>query len=106
MLKLHGHKIINQNALHFLTFTVVGWVDVFSRDKYREIIIDSLIYCQKEKGLIINAYVIMSNHVHLICYTKEPFQLSDFIRDFKKFTSKSILESIQSNTLKAERNGC
>jgi REP element-mobilizing transposase RayT len=103
MLKMHGHKIINQNALHYLTFTVVGWVDVFSRDEYRKIIIDSLIYCQKEKGLMINAYVIMSNHVHLICYTKEPFQLSDFMRDFKKFTSKSILESIQSNTSESRK---
>ena len=34
MSKMHGHKIINQNALHYLTFTVVGWVDVFSKDEY------------------------------------------------------------------------
>jgi len=46
---MHGHKIINQNALHYITFTVVGWIDVFSKDDYRKIIIDSLIYCQKEK---------------------------------------------------------
>jgi len=31
---MHGHKIINQNALHFITFTTVGWVDVFTRDAY------------------------------------------------------------------------
>ena len=94
---MHGHKIINQNALHYITFTVVGWIDVFSKDEYRKIIIDSLIYCQNERGLVLNAYVIISNHIHLICYTKEPFMLSDFVRDFKKFTSKSIIESIQSN---------
>lgn len=41
---MHGHKIINQNALHYITFTVVGWIDVFSKDDYRKIIIDSLIY--------------------------------------------------------------
>jgi len=100
---MHGHKIINQNALHYITFTVVGWIDVFSKEEYRKIIIDSLIYCQKEKGLVVNAYVIMSNHIHLICYTKEPFLLSDFVRDFKKFTSKSIIESIQSNTSESRK---
>ncbi len=55
---MNGHKIINQNALHYITFTVVGWVDVFSKDEYRKIIIESLRYCQKEKGLVLNAYVI------------------------------------------------
>ena len=89
---MHGHKIENQNATHFLTFTVVAWIDVFTRDDYRKIIIDSLFFCQKEKGLCINAYVIMSNHIHLVCHVKEPFLLSDVIRDFKKFTSKAILD--------------
>lgn len=100
---MNGHKIINQNALHYITFTVVGWVDVFSKDDNRKIIIDSLIYCQKEKGLVLNAYVIISNHLHLICYTKEPFLFSDFVRDFKKFTSISILEAIQSNTSESRK---
>jgi len=100
---MHGHKIINQNALHYITFTVVGWIDVFSKDEYRKIIIDSLIYCQNERGLVLNAYVIISNHIHLICYTKEPFILSDFVRDFKKFTSKSIIEAIQSNTYESRK---
>jgi len=40
----------------------------------------------------------MSNHLHLICYTKESILLSDFVRDFKKFTSKSFILSIQTNT--------
>jgi len=64
---MSGHKIVNQNELHFLTMTVVGWIDVFSRDEYRQIIIDSLRHCQQEKGLVISAYVIMCNHIHLIC---------------------------------------
>ncbi len=38
----------------YITFTLVGWIDVFSKDDYRKTIIDSLIYCQKEKGLVLN----------------------------------------------------
>jgi REP element-mobilizing transposase RayT len=94
---MNGHKIINQNALHFLTITVVGWIDVFTRKHYCKILIDSLKHCQKEKELVINAFVLMSNHMHMICYVKEPFQLSDVIRDFKKFTSKTIVSAIETN---------
>ncbi len=45
---------------------VVYWIDVFTRQRYRDILIDSLRYCQKEKGLEVFAYVVMSNHIHLI----------------------------------------
>ncbi len=58
--------IKDQNAAHFLTITIVSWVDIFTKKIYRDIIIDSLKYCQKEKGLEIYGYVIMSNHIHLI----------------------------------------
>ena len=94
---MHGHQIKNQNALHFLTFTVVGWLDVFSREDYRKIIIESLQYCQKEKGLNLFAYVLMTNHLHLIASAKTGYELSNIIRDFKKFTAKKIIQSILGN---------
>ena len=90
---MNGHKIVNQDGLHFITCTVVGWIDVFTRREYKDIIIDSLKYCQKNKGLSIHAYVIMSNHVHLILSSKET-SLSDTIRDFKTYTSKMITNQI------------
>jgi hypothetical protein len=37
-----GYKIRNQYALHFVTFTIVGWVDVFTRKETKQIVIDSL----------------------------------------------------------------
>jgi REP element-mobilizing transposase RayT len=83
-----GYVITDQYATYFVTFTTVGWVDVFTRKELKEIIIESLKYCQKEKGLIIHAYVIMSNHLHLILRAKEGSAgLSAIIRDFKKYTS-------------------
>ena len=47
-----GYKIRNQQGLHFITFAVVEWVDVFSRKEYCEILLTSLEYCIKEKGLL------------------------------------------------------
>ena len=81
---------------HFVTCTVVGWVDVFSRELYKEIVIKSLAYCQKEKGMKLFAYVIMTNHLHLII-ASETNNISDIMRDFKKYTSKQIIAAIGAN---------
>jgi REP element-mobilizing transposase RayT len=88
------YKIANQNATYFLTLTVIDWVDLFTRKEYCVIITDSLNYCIKEKGLIIYAYVIMSNHVHLVCSVKEPNKLSNVLRDLKKHTSKQFIKKM------------
>ncbi|MEN8122608.1 MAG: hypothetical protein ABFS35_19860 [Bacteroidota bacterium] len=58
-----GYKISEKEGAYFLTFQIVGWVDIFTRKTYRDIAIESLIYCQKNKGLEVFAYVIMSNHI-------------------------------------------
>jgi putative transposase len=91
-----GYKIRNQAAVHFITFAVVEWVDVFTRKDYRDIVLDSIRYCQKEKGLLLHCWCIMSNHVHLIFSAKDA-NLSNLLRDFKKFTSKQLIKAIQEN---------
>lgn len=88
-----GYKIRNQSGTHFLTFTIMGWIDIFSRQRYREIILDSFQFCRKNKGLLIGAYVIMTNHIHTI-WTASRNNLSDVIRDFKTYTSKAISTSV------------
>ena len=90
-----GYLIRDQEKPHFITCTVVDWIDVFTRKNYRDIVISSLQYCIKEKGMLLYGYVIMSNHLHLIIQARDS-KLSDLIRDFKKYTAKNILENIQS----------
>ena len=96
-------KIRDQGAVHFLTFTVHQWVDVFSRKDYSNLILENLNYCQKEKGLEIYSWVIMSNHIHLIARAKNE-NLSDIIRDFKKFTAKKIFKAIQDNPKESRKS--
>ena len=91
-----GYKIRNQAAIHFITFAVVEWIDVFTRKDYRHIVIESIKYCQTEKGLMLHCWCIMSNHLHLIASARN-HDLSDILRDFKKFTSKQIIDTIISN---------
>lgn len=88
-----GYKITDQGATYFVSFAVVAWVDVFSRKEYKDIFIKSLQYCQAQKGLVIYAWCIMSNHVHLIISAKQN-NISDVLGDFKKYTSKQIIKTI------------
>ena len=67
-----GYKIDNQFEQHFLTFQVVYWVDIFTRQIYKDVLLDSLRFYQKEQGLKVNAYVIMSNHAHFILSASQP----------------------------------
>jgi putative transposase len=89
------YKIADQNSIYFLTLTVVDWIDVFTRKEYRHIIVDSLIYCQQRKGLVLYAWCLMSNHLHLIAKAEEGYKISEILRDFKKFTAKAIIAQIK-----------
>jgi len=89
-----GYQIEDQSALYYLTLQVVDWIDVFTRPIYRDIVIDSLKYCQQNKGLQVFGYVIMSNHIHLIANSPDG-HLSETIRDFKKFTARTIIDAIK-----------
>ena len=82
------YKIEDQNGLYFLTMTIVEWIDLFTRPVYKDIVIESLKYCQKEKGLVVSAYVIMPSHLHLILNTNNKKQyfktpsMNFFIKDY------------------------
>lgn len=77
-----NYFITDQNATYFLTFTVIDWIDIFTRREYKFVITDSLNYCVNNKGLEIFAWCLMSNHLHLVGRAREHFRISDIIRDF------------------------
>jgi REP element-mobilizing transposase RayT len=88
-----AYKVVQQHAPHFVTFTIVDWVNIFDTPIYKDIIIDSFKYCQENKGCIIYGYVIMSNEVHAIIQSAHG-KLSDLMRDLKKFTAYKIIQTI------------
>lgn len=91
------YKFWNADSIYFISFSVVGWIDVFIRNIYKDILIESIAYCQKEKGLVVHAYVIMTSHVHMIISRKGVSDLQDILRDMKKFTSFKIIGAIMEN---------
>lgn len=62
------YKFHNPEGCYFVTFAVISWVDVFTRNVYKVILIESGKFCQQKKDLLIHAYVIMimTNHLHMI----------------------------------------
>ena len=99
-----GYKIRNQAGVHFVTCTVVQWIDIFTRTVFADMVVDSLNFCVKEKGLSVHAWVLMPNHLHLIVSAKEGTELSGLLRDFKKFTAGSILKALENGTIESRKN--
>lgn len=92
-----NYKFHNLEGAYFVSFAVVNWLDVFTRKEYIEIILDSLRYCQKEKGMEIYAWCIMTNHIHLVFKSINGQKPGLLLGDFKKFTSKAIVNAIIDN---------
>ena len=96
------YKAREQYKPYFVTVTVTHWIDLFTREEYRQVILDSLLFCQKQKGLIVHAWVIMSNHLHLIV-SSESNSIPNIMRDFKKFTSVSLVRAIAEHPQESRR---
>ena len=86
-----GYKIRNQAEVHFITFAVVEWVDVFTRKEYRDILVDSIKYCQAERELKLHCWCIMSNHVHLISSARNRDATSMCLGIKTPLTGRSLL---------------
>ncbi|WP_245574921.1 transposase [Flavobacterium tegetincola] len=90
------YKVIDSTVPTFITITIADWVDLLTRPIYCNIIDESLNYCIEKKGLSVHPYVYMTSHIHLIVTAFEG-ALQNVIRDFKKFTSKKLIEAIPEN---------
>ena len=94
-----GYKIRDQFAMHFVTFQVVYWIDIFSYQHYRDEILNNFRYYRDNQGLRIHAYVIMSNYIHaILSATQAKYDLSSVIGNFKKYTSSAILKIAEQET--------
>jgi REP element-mobilizing transposase RayT len=97
------YKFFDKTDLYFVTYTVINWIDIFTRDIYRNVLLDSWNYCIKNKGLKIHAWCIMTNHVHMII-SSDGEELSNIMRDMKSFTSTTLKRIIADNSQESREN--
>lgn len=97
-----NYKFHNPSAAYFVSFATIQWIDVFTRQEYFKVLAESIDHCRKEKGMELYAYCFMPSHVHLIFRsTKE--DPSGLLRDFKKYTSKKVVQAIEGNPQESRR---
>jgi putative transposase len=97
------YKFVDQSQLYFISTAIINWIDVFTRNTYKDILIDSLKYCQQHKDLDIYAYCIMTNHLHMIIGTRGR-KMEDTLRDMKQYTARRILEEIKDNPTESRKD--
>ena len=51
--------------------SIVDWLPVFVSEGAWRILADSLNFCHEQKGLRVNAYVIMPSHFHRIVFLRQ-----------------------------------
>jgi putative transposase len=96
------YKFHDQDELYFVTFAVINWIDLFIRQEYRQIMLDSWKYCKENKGLEIYGWCIMTSHVHMIIGSKKE-KLENIMRDMKKYTSEKLRACIKAHPQESRR---
>ncbi len=96
------YKFRDQQKLYFVTFAVVGWIDLFIRNEYKEIMLESWRHCQAKKGLEIYGWCIMTSHIHMIVGTHGE-NLEDIMRDMKKHTSIALKNAIKKHPAESRK---
>ncbi len=88
-------EAIPKEHAEFLTVTCLEWKHVLKEDRFKDIITNSLTYLINVKFVNVYAFVIMSNHFHLIWQMTGARKRNDVQRDFLKFTSQQVLKILK-----------
>src|SRR5215204_3327148 len=96
------YKFHDQDELYFLSYAVVYWIDLFTRNEYKNIVLNSWEYCREHKGMDLYGYCIMTSHVHMIIGTHQD-KMEDIMRDMKTHTSKQLRKAITEHPTESRR---
>ena len=81
--------------LYSVTTTAANRTHIFRRDVIRRILVDALYYISLMNKVSLYAFVIMSNHIHVIIQCPQDFPPKDWARAFKAGTSRLIVRQYQ-----------
>ena len=79
----------------FVTTTCNKWYHLLEGEKQKQIIYSSLNFLNKKYDAVFAGFALMPNHIHFIIFFVAENHLSDYMRDFKKFTSGEIRRSFE-----------
>lgn len=85
------------NASYFLTTTVTKFTNIFLERELAQIVIDNLKFYTEKFQIQIHAFVIMPNHIHLLCTMSGKGNVSQFMGQMKEFSAKQIIDWCKNN---------
>jgi REP element-mobilizing transposase RayT len=91
---MESYRFFDDDAVYFVTFTIVRWLPMFVSEASCRIVTDSLDYCRQDKDLCTNAFVIMPTHMHAILFDSgfDGYRLRRAVADLRKFTGRALTE--------------
>jgi putative transposase len=74
----------------FFTATILEWKYLLEPDRFKDIIINSLLFLKNERSIVVYGFVIMPNHIHLIWQVQDGFIKEKIQLRFLKFTGQQM----------------
>ncbi|MGO9119018.1 MAG: REP-associated tyrosine transposase [Desulfomonilaceae bacterium] len=88
------YRILPDNNTYFATCAVVNRLPIFGRTDLAQIVLDSMKFMHERKRLVLHAYVLMENHLHLVGSSEN---FSQEMSNLKSFTARSIVDFLTEN---------
>ncbi|MBS1600827.1 MAG: transposase [Bacteroidetes bacterium] len=96
------YKFRDQDQLYFISFAIVYWIDLFVRNIYKDILLESWSFCKEKKGMDIYGWCIMTSHVHMIIGSHQD-RLENIMQQMKMHTSVKLKELIINNATESRK---
>ncbi len=90
------YKFRDSDKLYFVSFAVVYWIDLFIRDEYKKVVLDSWQYCMANKGMELYGWCIMTSHIHMIIGSHGD-KLEKIMQNMKRHTSEMLHKTIKNH---------
>jgi len=85
------------NEVYFFTATILNWKNLLASDRYKQIILESLLFLSQKKKIAIYGFVIMPNHIHLIWEMLDKNGQELPYASFMKFTAHQFRKDLLKN---------
>ena len=85
------------DIIYFYTATILDWIPLLQSDKFKLIVINSLVHLIEKEKIKVYGFVIMPNHIHLIWENVTVNGKEMPHASFMKFTGHQFLEEFRND---------
>jgi len=93
----HDFQISRDSQALFITLNSKARLPVFRKDEIKKVLCDAIDEARKSAGLLLFAYVVMIDHLHLV--TNQPKPISEVLRILKGITARRVIDYLKKTKL-------